>query len=447
MKTTFSQRVSEILKLGFPILVGQLGFIVVAFADNIMVGSYSTPALASASFVNNIFNVVNFSCMGFALGFTPLVGALFGAGNREKIGALTRNALAVNTIFGALLCVIMGLLYLALPHLGQPPELLPLIRPYYLLALASIVTTVIFGVFSQWCYGIRNTSTPMWIILFTNALNILGNWILIFGNWGMPELGLTGAGISTLASKAIGATAMAAYFFIHPANKIYSRTFHSARLILTEMRHITRTALPVAVQTCCEATSFSTGALMAGWIGTIELAAFQIIVVVGTLGFTIYYSFGGAVAILVANAAGKSDKTAQRRYASAGYTILLAIMSLSCMTFILAGRHLMGVFTPDKAVIDTATAMIVPLVIYQLADATQINYSSALRGTSHVMPMLWIAIVSYIIIGIPATYLLAFPTGWGLYGIILSFTVSLASAALLFRHFFMRVTAQKKSAA
>ncbi len=385
--------------------------------------------------------------MGFALGFTPLVGTLFGAGNRRKIGALTRNALAVNVIFGALLCCLMGLLYAALPHLGQPRELLPLIRPYYLLALASIATTVVFGVFSQWCYGIRNTSTPMWIILITNALNILGNWLLIYGHMGLPEMGLTGAGVSTLTAKIIGATAMAAYFFLHPDNKIYSRAFHKAPLAITDMRHITRTALPVSVQTSCEATSFSIGALMAGWIGTIQLAAFQIIVVVGTLGFTIYYSFGGAVAILVANAAGNSDTLAQRRYASAGYTILLSIMTLSCLTFILAGRHLMGIFTPDKAVIETATAMILPLVIYQLADATQINYSSALRGTSHVMPMLWIAIVSYIIIGIPATYLLAFPTGWGLFGIILSFTVSLATAALLFRYFFLRVTANKKNAA
>ena len=129
----------EIIRLGLPILVGQLGMIVTAFADNIMVGRYSTEALASASFVNGVFNVVIFCCLGFTYGLTPLVGALYGRGEHKAIGTLMRNGVALNLLYAFLLTIGLGILYFHLHRLGQPAELLPLIRPYYLTALAGLV--------------------------------------------------------------------------------------------------------------------------------------------------------------------------------------------------------------------------------------------------------------------------------------------------------------------
>ncbi len=172
----------------------------------------------------------------------------------------------------------------------------------------------------------------------------------------------------------------------------------------------------------------------------VSLASFQIIVITGTLGFCIYYSMGSAVSVLVANAAGLNDRPGMRRIAFAGYHIILALATVSSLVFIFFERQMIHAFTEDPVVIAAAVTLIVPLVVYQLGDATQITFANALRGTSQVMPMIWIAFVSYVVFGIPATYIFAFPMGLGTYGIILSFSVSLFIAAALFLYFFMRAT-------
>lgn len=175
-----------ILKLGFPILLGQLGVIVVAFADNIMVGRYSTPALASASFVNNVFNMALMACMGFSYGLTPLIGALFTQNNPSRIGSLIRNGLLLNLLFSLMVCGIMLAIWFNIEILDQPEELLPLIKPYYLVVLCGMIPTAVFNVFAQWLFAINRTGLPTWIVLSANAVNILGNYLLIYGNWGCP---------------------------------------------------------------------------------------------------------------------------------------------------------------------------------------------------------------------------------------------------------------------
>ncbi len=429
-----------LIKLGLPILVSQLGMIVVGFADNIMVGHYSTPSLASASFVNNVFNIAILACLGFSYGLTPLVGAMFNQGRLRGIGALMRNGLMINLIFSVLLTLVMGVLYLNLHRLGQPEELLPIIRPYYLIYLAGVIPVALFNVFAQWSYAITNSRMPMWIILVANAANILGNWLLIFGNWGCPELGLLGAGISTLFARLLCMVAIIWIFFWHRSYREYSDGYRQARVTRTEMLHVFRTSMPISLQMTLETSAFSLCAIMAGWIDAISLAAFQIIVITGTLGFCIYYSLGAAIAVYVANAEGAGDRPKVRNVAFAGYQLMLVLMVVSSLVFTFFGNGIMAVFTDDPAVRLVTATLIFPLVLYQLGDATQITFANALRGTSHVMPMFWIALVCYLFVGIPSTYIMAFTLDMGVYGIVLSFSVSLFLAAALFLYFFMRAS-------
>ena len=436
----YRENYAAIIKLGLPILVGQLGMIVVAFADNIMVGRYSTAALASASFVNNVFNVATFAVLGFTYGLTPLIGALFSQKRSDTIGAMIRNGLLLNILFSLLVTLVMWVLWLNVDRLGQPVELMPLIRPYYLIVLAGMVPVAVFNVFAQWLFAINRTALPMWIILSANALNIVGNYMLIYGNWGCPELGLTGAGYSTLFSRIFCPVVVIVIFVVAKRFRDYKEGFAKARISSRTLGQINRTSWPVSMQMTFESGSFTVAAVMAGWLGAVSLAAFQIIVITGTLGFCIYYSMGSAVSVLVANAAGLNDRIGMRRIAFAGYHIILTLASISSLIFVFFEEQMIYAFTEDAEVIAATVALIVPLVIYLLGDATQINFANALRGTSQVMPMIWIAFVSYIVIGIPATYLLAFPGGLGTYGIILSFSVSLFIAAGLFLYFFMRST-------
>lgn len=436
----YKQYYASIIRLGVPILIGQLGMIVVAFADNIMVGRYSTEALASASFVNNVFNVANFACMGFSYGLTPLIGALFTQKRFATIGTMVRTGIWLNMAFTMLVTAIMTLVWLNLDGMGQPEELLPLIRPYYLIVLAGLLPISLFNVFAQWLFAINRTRLPMWIVLGANAVNILGNYALIYGHWGMPEMGLMGAGISTLTARIICPVTVIAIFCLRREFAPYFRGFREGRMSRRMAAQVNRTSWPVAMQMTFESGSFTFAAVMAGWLGAVSLAAFQIIVITGTLGFCIYYSMGNAVSVLVANAAGLSDSREMRRVAFAGYHIILTLATISSLIFILFERDMIHAFTEDARVIESTVALIVPLVVYQLGDATQINFANALRGTSRVMPMIWIAFISYVLIGVPATYLLGFPLGLGTYGIILSFSVSLFLAAALFLTFFLRAT-------
>lgn len=183
----------SILKLAFPLLLGQLGNIAVSFADNIMVGHYSTDALASASFVNNTFNVAIMAVLGFTYGLTPLIGAMYVRSDNERIGRTVRLGLIVNTVFTILVMALMVALYFNIDRLGQPEHLLPLIRPYYLTVLSGMLFVSAFNVLSQWSFAIGRTGLPTWIVLSANGLNIIGNYAFIYGHWGAPELGLLGA--------------------------------------------------------------------------------------------------------------------------------------------------------------------------------------------------------------------------------------------------------------
>jgi len=416
--------------------------IVVGFADNIMVGHYSTDALAAASFVNNVFNVVMMGCMGFTYGLTPLAGALFSAGATARTGALTRLALKMNALYTLALSAGMGVLYFYLDRLGQPAHLLPIIRPYYLIVLASMLPVAVFNVMSQWSYAINNTKMPMWIILGANVLNIVGNYALIFGHWGAPELGLTGAGLSTLVARTLCPVVILAIFLLSRRYRPYSGGLRHTRSRHGDARRLFRTSLPVSLQMMFETSAFSLSAVMVGWLGHIELAAFQICVIVGMLGFCVYYSIGAAISVKVANAS--SDPTdapgLMRHYAWAGYHIMLVLMAVACLTFALGGRALMGIFSDDTAVVSLAASLIFPIILYQLGDATQITFANALRGTARVQPMLWIAAFAYLVCGLPGTYLLCFTAGLETYGVMLSFSISLFVAAGLFLYFFLRAT-------
>ena len=183
-------------------MVGQLGVIVLGFADTLMIGHHSTEELGAASFVNNLFTLCIIFSTGFSYGLTP-VGRGFYVTAACEAGQALRCSLVANVLVALLLTLVMAVLYFNVERLGQPEELLPLIKPYYLVLLASLVFVMLFNGFKQFTDGITDTKTAMWILLGGNALNIVGNYILINGKLGFPEMGLLGAGVSTLFSRIV----------------------------------------------------------------------------------------------------------------------------------------------------------------------------------------------------------------------------------------------------
>lgn len=196
-----SHTLRQLLHIGTPIILGQLGIISVNFADTIMVGKYSTDALAAASFVNNIFALFFVLGLGFSYGLTPLVAKAHTRGDQLRLGRLLRHSTLLNLLIAFGLTLLLVGVYTFLELFRVPSDLLPLIRPYFILQMVSFGVYMASAALKQFFDGMGRTQVPMWIILSSNLLNVIGNYLLIFGKWGCPELGLYGAGLSTLLSR------------------------------------------------------------------------------------------------------------------------------------------------------------------------------------------------------------------------------------------------------
>ena len=182
-----SQHYRTLLSIGIPIMIGQMGMIVLSFADTMMVGHHSTTELGAASFVNNIINLAIITGTGFSYGLTPVVGALFGRGEQAEAGQALRCSLLTNTLAAVAMMTVLLVLYFNLGNIGQPVELLGYMRPYYMVLFASLPFVMLFNAFKQFTDSITLTRTSMWILLSGNLLNILGNYIFIYGKMGAPE--------------------------------------------------------------------------------------------------------------------------------------------------------------------------------------------------------------------------------------------------------------------
>ena len=426
------QHYKALFKLGIPIVIGQLGMIVLGFADTLMIGHHGTDDLAAASFVNNMFNLVIIFATGFSYGLTPIVGSLFGSGNREAIGRTLKNSLWANGMVALLLCGLMGALYLNIHRLGQPEELLPLMRPYYLVLLVSVLFVMLFNAFKQFADGITDTQTPMWILIGGNVLNIVGNWVLIYGHLGFPELGLFGAGIATLVSRILMFVVFFLIFLSAKRYAPYRKGFFQGRLNRSDFKQLNILGWPVGLQMGMETASFSLATIMVGWLGATALAAHQVMLTIGQLGYMIYYGMAAAVAVRVSNFHGQNDKTGVLHSANAGFHIILSLAVCLSVSLFFLRNEIGGWFTDNDEVTLMVASLIVPFIIYQFGDGMQCTYSNALRGIADVKPVMYIAFIAYFIISLPAGYLFGFVFDWGLTGIWLSFPFGLTSAGLMF---------------
>ena len=416
---------SATIKIGVPIVLGQLGIVVVGLVDNIMVGHFSTSDLAAASFVNSVFNIPILFGMGFSYGLTPLVGQFFGRGDKFRVGGLLRNSLLANFMIGLFLSVVMGIMYLNVHRMGQPEELLPLVRPYFLLQLTSLVFVMMFNSFKQFADGITDTKTSMWIMLSANLLNIIGNSLLIYGVWGLPALGLAGAGISTLTSRIFMFVAFAILFFRKQSYRRYLVGYHRTTYNTGDLKVLNRMGMMVGLQMGMETALFSISGVMIGWLGTIPLAAHQVVASISTLGFMVYYGVGSAVSIRVSNFFGRGDIAGVRRATLAG-THLLGLLAISVSVFFLLVReHIGWLYTSSEDVVNLVAVLMVILVFYQFGDSLQIIFANALRGVADVTSMAVISFIGYFVIALPVSYICGFVLDWGIEGIWLGYPVGL----------------------
>jgi len=432
VSTRYFSHYRALIKLGVPIMIGQIGILALGFADTLMVGHHSTNELAAASFVNNIFVLVIIATIGFSLGLISVVSGLLSGSHDKEIGGWLKHSLVVNSLVGVLSMICMGIFYFFIPHIGQPVELLPLIKPFFFVLWLSMPFVACFNAFKQWADSIMDTRLSMWILIGGNLLNILGSYLLIYGVGPFPEMGLLGAGFATLFSRMAMCVAFAIYFSRVARYRSYREGFLKIKIQLQSLKRLASVGWPIALQMGMEAASFSLCAILVGWLGTIALAAHQVMLTISTLCFMVYVGMGGAIAVRCSYFKGQGDGLNIRRSAYAGFHLIMVLVVIASVSIFTFRGDFGGWFTEDPRVSAVVATLFAPMLLYQFGDGLQIAFANALRGIADVKPMMYVAFVAYFMVSLPASYFFGFILHWGIVGVWMGFPLGLTLAGTLF---------------
>ena len=443
-KISMRKTYADLLRLALPVMLTQLGQVVVQLCDNMMVGRLGALPLAGVSFGGTVFFIIFALAIGFTLGLTPLVGELFAQNRKEEVAGYLQNSivlyLTMGVIFVALLLAAVPLMH----YLGQPEEVVEVAIPYFKYLAWSVLPFMLFASFKQFLEGIGNTKVAMTIVVISNALNILLNWVFIFGKFGAPELGAAGAGLSTLIARSVTPVMMIIYFLSKKEFRSYFDYFSWRKMmgITREGNHyckeLFRVGLPIAGHLTLENSAFCITSLMMGWIGTVEIAANQITTTMANVAFMMVVGIGSATTILTSHAYGARDRAQIKAVSRASYTVGLAWNTITALSFILLRNHIPLLFTNDPEVVRTAGMLLIFCGLFQFSDGLQCISTGLLRGIKDVAVILRIALVAYVIINVPLGYLLCFVVGWGAPALWVGFIAGLTIAAVLLIRRFRR---------
>ena len=434
------------LRVALPVMLTQLGASLVGFFDSIMVGHYATVDLAAVSFANAIFFTVMVFAMGALMGVTPLVGIQVGqlTSNNEstlssttqldcraRIASLFQNGM----LFTVLLCVVMLLLLGGcIPFLdcfGQDPEVIEVARPYYILIVVSLVPFLFFSFFKQFLEGLGNTMVAMVITLLMNGLNILLNWVFIYGNWGFEPMGAAGAGLGSLISRIGMPLCFWVVMAFHREWKQYLRMAWQ-RFSWLRIRELGKIGFPIGGQTLLETFLFTASFVIIGWISKEALAAHQVANQIADMTFMLALGIGSATTIRVSHQLGEGNLHGVRMASNASIHLVLLMNTIGAALMIGLRNYIPTLFTEDQEVIVIASQLIVVAGLFQYADGLQAVGAAMLRGITDVKVPMVIAFVAYIVVGLSVGLLCAFPLQMGATGIWIGFICGLALAAICF---------------
>lgn len=440
MRLFYPKEYKALIKLGIPITIGQVGLTLQNLADNVMVGRHATEELAAAGFVNNLFVLAILLTTGYSTGAVSQIGSLYAQGKDRRCVEVLKSSLVVDFLQGMLICLALVGLYLMLPHMGQPEELLPLMRPYLVIQICSLPFMVAAGAFRQFTDSINDTEVAMAAMLVGNVWNIVGNWLLIFGHCGFPEMGIEGAGWATMSSRVVILLLTLAVFFLRPKYKEYVQLWRTRRANAKDMLLLNRLGWPIAIQMGLETASFTVVTIFLGWMGTNVLAANQVMISMTNLIFMFFIGISNAVTIRVSNHNGLHDMQGVRHAAFAGWQMIFVIsVVLSTIVFVLR-NDISHLFTDSAEVAAIVSTLAYPLVLYQLGDGIQCTFANALRGLGDVTKLMKYSFIAYIVISLPLSYLMGVVLNWGALGVWMAFPVSLSVAAVLYLKRFLMVS-------
>ena len=443
--STYRSFYKENLQLAFPVILSQIGQITVQMADTAMVGNYGgddpTP-LAAVSFATNLFYIIFITSLGLTFGLTPLVGERFAQKRDRHVRELLQNGFLLYSLIGVMATLvliasrgvfpIMASLMMGDGGDGSISGVVDMALPYYDTLIWSMFPVMIWATIKQFLEGVGNTRVAMVTIIIANSLNILLNWVFIFGKCGFEPMGALGAGYATLISRILQCLMMVIYFFRAKRFRIYTEGLLKRSMIkFRRIAEILKVGIPISFHMFMEASAFVVAGIMVLAFGAASVSAYQIGVNMMNLTFMIVIAIGSSTTILCSHIYGNRDFSRLRRTVNAAYQMGL-LWNISVATLFVAFRYqIPTLFTTNVQTIEITADMLIFISLFQVSDCLQAISISIMRGLQDVKVLMPIVFVSYVVINIPVAYLLAFECGFKTNGLIMGFIVGLSCCAVM----------------
>ncbi|ETN96046.1 multidrug resistance protein, MATE family [Zhouia amylolytica] len=428
------------LKLASPVMLGMLGHTFVAFADNIMVGQLGTAELAAVSLGNSFIFIAMSLGIGFSTAITPLIAEADASGDIQGGRSAFKHGLYLCTSLGIILFLLLlpakPLMYL----MDQPGEVVELAMPYLDLVAFSLVPLIIFQALKQFSDGLSKTKYPMYATLVANIVNITLNYLLIFGHFGFPKLGIIGAAIGTLVSRIL--MVLYLWWLLKKNDKCspYITNFNFKVLHKRTIKKILNLGLPSSMQMLFEVAVFTAAVWLSGVLGKNPQAANQIALNLSSMTYMVATGLSVASMIRVGNQKGLKRFRDLRRIAFSIFLLTFFIDVVFATGFTLLRDWLPTIYLDENdllnqvdnfEVISIASELLLIAAIFQISDGIQIAVLGALRGLQDVKIPTAITFVAYWIIGFPISYYLGLKTDLGGMGIWIGLLAGLTIAAIL----------------
>lgn len=442
------QEANKTFKLALPIVFGEIAQMALGIIDTAMVGAVSYKHLAAAALVLSVMNIPFVLGIGITISISQLVSQAHGQRDGQLVSHLLYNGLWLCAITAVLIAFLLEGGQNVLFHLNQDPEVAALAVPYLRIMGWSVIPMTLFIALKQFTDGLEYTKTAMVLSLIALPLNALLNWLLIFGNWGVPRMELVGAGWGTLITRIIIFLALLGVILWHPLFRKYIAVRRKQWALkwstIKELLHI---GIPSSLQITMEAGAFAISGILVGTIGAVEQAAHQIALSIASVTFMVSLGLSQAGSIRTSNAFGRRNWNSISIIGRGTIYMAVAYGIFCALLFILFRNQLPKVFNDNQAVVQLSALLLLYAGVFQISDSTQAICAGLLRGIKDVkIPTLFVAI-AYWVVGIPMGCLLAFYYGMGATGIWTGFIIGLTLSAIFLSLRFRKLTKKNLSSA
>lgn len=427
--------------LAYPVVLSQLGHIMVSFVDSVLVGRTGTVPLAAVSLGVNSTNVILILGIGLSMGSVPLVASADGRRDLPDLGRLLVSSVWLSALAGLVLAGLGQLVPPLMHYLGQAPEVEALAAPWVRVISWSLLPLMIFQGFREFAEGLGLTRQAMWLSVLANVVNAALCYALVFGAWGAPHMGLMGSAWATLIARVLMAGLMAAYVLLAPRLQEYHAAIETWWPDWATLRRLLALGAPIGVQMAFEVGAFAASAIMIGWLGATSLAAHQVAINLASFTYMAASGIAAAATIRVGNLRGSGNLAEARQAGFAAYLLGLGFMGSMALLFICTRHAAPLLYSHDPQVVAQAATLLLIAALFQVSDGLQVVGLGALRGLEDVKVPSVVALLAYWAVALPLGYFMGFKLHWGAPGVWAALLVGLSIVAGVLLLRFRRETA------